>query len=352
MMQIFLLGLIVIAFITFIFRFKKLNKPSNAYKFEKNRSVEIRENKTHLLLELQNSFIPPNSVEEGLQKIENTINRFILNHGQTTEHIKSLFVNLKLPEEIPKKEIALRKFMGTFYKERESPESKSLAIYIAFEHIKLQLKNQDFNWKKFDGLKKIQSNWKSDEYFDALLTLMFIFLDAFNVSEIHKNLTEDIKKIFELWTSQNIAKSNYEECLLSFEKSNSSLEAHFAIFRIIEYLERRYKYNPTFRNDLIQWCEKDIHIYEKFLIEFYKHELFSIDDLVGFAENPEVENEKLAKVSFSRVKQIKNYTVPRLNSYDVLENIFSKENNEEKLAWLRKIGIRIGYIKDELGGRN
>jgi hypothetical protein len=65
-----------------------------------------------------------------------------------------------------------------------------------------------------------------------------------------------------------------------------------------------------------------------------------------FYDDPSLKQKKLDIISFERVKKLKNYMVPRLNSYDVLNDIYETEKNENQLQWLQKIGSHIGYIDD------
>ncbi len=65
---------------------------------------------------------------------------------------------------------------------------------------------------------------------------------------------------------------------------------------------------------------------------------------MDFYDNPGLKEKKLAAISFDRVKKLKNYMVPRLNSYDVLSAIYEADENAEKLQWLQNIGVKIGYV--------
>lgn len=304
---------------------------------------EAKRQKAQSLKKLKKSFTPTQSIEETIQKTQKTVNAFLINHGQSPDDITEIFQKTEFPDDLKKREVALRKELNKHYKNREEPASKALAIYIAFEHAKLLLNNPEIEWKNFTGLQKLQSNWKAEEYFDALLTVMRIFQETFPNSTISEKLSTDIDRTFELWNSRNIAKDTYGENLSAFSKARSASEKHFIILGIIEYLERRYKFNPQYRDELIKWCEKDAELYKHFLIEFHEHQLFSVDDQMKFMDNPSLKQKKLSEISFDKVKRLKDYLVPRLNSYDVLEKIFEQENNTEKLSWLRKIGQRIGY---------
>lgn len=306
---------------------------------------EAQKRKALALKKLRQSFTPIQSNEEVIQKAQEAMNGFITNHKQSPENIIAMFQKIKWPDELKKREAALRKELNKHYKNRHDYQSKSLAIYISLEHAKLLLSHPEIEWKNFAGLQKLQSNWKAEEYFDTLLTLMHTFQNTFSGTTLSEKLTKDINRTFELWNSRNLANDSYKQNLASFSKSNNATEKHFIICDIIEYLNRRYKFNPQYREELIEWCEKDIELYEQFLIESNEHEIFSSDDWIEFIDNPALKQKKLEEIPFEEVKHLEGYIVPRLNSYDVLEGIYEQEENTEKLSWLHSIGEHIGYTE-------
>ena len=236
--------------------------------------------------------------------------------------------------------------MNFHYKNRVDKKSKSISVYLALEHAKLQLNNSDFEWKNFSGLQKLQTNLKAEEYFDGLLQLM----TAFQIRFVHHNFAEklikDIASVSKLKDSRKIAKEQYEQNCVTFRKSRGASEKHFALLGIISYLERRYKYNPTFRTELVTWCKEDIDLYELFITEFHENDLLTLDELVFYSNNATEKRKKLKAIPFEKVKRVKNYFVPRLNSFDVLHSIYTQERNIEELRWLEHIGLHIGYIEE------
>lgn len=204
-------------------------------------------------------------------------------------------------------------------------------------------------WKNYSGLQKLQCNLKAEEYFDSLLKLMFAFKDEFAGLSIAKKTASDIERIFELWNSRNIARKKYEENCALYKIVFCASAKHFIVLPIIEYLERRYKYNPQYRNELVSWCEKDTELYGRFLVECHADQLFTADEQMKFMDAPDLKQKILASISLDNVRCLKDYTVPFLGSYDLLWFIYSQEHNDKKLAWLESIGKRIGYPNDEDG---
>jgi len=307
---------------------------------------EIKKQKADSLKALRNSFNPAPDADTALIDTSATLSEFHKNHGQSLKEIKNSVKTLNLPDQLTKREAALRKEINRFYKQRADLESKAIAIQLSYEHAQLQLQNPDHEWKTFAGLQKLQSNWKAEEYFNGLLVLMTTFKQIFPNSHNAKKLSVDIERMFGLWNSQNMARENFECQIKSYETARFASEKHFIILSIIEYLNRRYKFNPSYKDRLVSWCLKDIELYEDFLKSFHEHELFSTEQQMAFFDNPGLKEKRLQAINFKQVKNLKNYMVPRLNSYDVLSGIYEIDGDAKQLQWLQSIGIRIGYIDD------
>lgn len=296
---------------------------------------EAKKQKVQSLKALKKSFKHGLDVDTALDNVSATLAVFHENHGQSFIEIEEVVKSLNMPDDLVKKELALRKEINLFYKQRADLKLKAVAIQLSFEHAKLQLQNPKHEWKSFAGLQKLQSNWKAEEYFNDLLVLMIAYKTTFANSPNAEKLSSDIERMFKLWNSQNIARDNFETQIKSYDTAQSASNKHFVIFSIIEYLDRRYKFNPSYKNELVGWCLKDIELYEDFLKAFHEHELFSIEQQMAFHDNPDLKEKKIATINFDQVKKLKNYTVPRLNSYDVISGIYEADGNAERLQWLQ-----------------
>ncbi len=341
---------IIGAFIFWAFYYYKQKKNDSpilvSVDFYNREMEEIKKQRLESLAALKKSFQSASNNDLALAQASETLVSFHNNHDQSPKDISSLVKDLGLPDDLIQREVALRKEINKYYKKRSDYKSKSMAIQLAFEHVKLQLQNPDNEWKNFDGLQKLQSNWKSEEYFNGILILMIAYKNTFAASSNYKKLTSDIERMFKLWNSQNIAFQTYQDQLKSYEAAQSYSDKHFIILSIINYLERRYKFNPKHKGELIKWCLKDVELYENFLKEFHEHKLFSLDQTMEFYNNPALKKKKINAINFEQVKNLKDYMVPRLNSYDVLARIYTDDENEERMRWLQGIGYHIGYIND------
>lgn len=318
--------------------------PTVSTRIDNDGWEEVKKKKADSLKALKSSFKSPPNTETALIDIFATLSAYHENHGQSLKEIKTSIKTLNLPDKVIKREVALRKEISRFYKQRADLKSKALAVQLSCEHAQLQLQNPEHEWKNFAGLQKLQSNWKAEEYFNGLLVLMTTFKKTFPNSPKSEKLSVDIERMFGLWNSQNIARENFETQIKSYNTAQSASEKHFIISSIIEYLNRRYKFNPSYKDKLVSWCLKDIELYEGFLKSFHEHELLSIEQLMAFFGNPSLKEKELQAINFEQVKNLKNYIVPRLNSYDVLSGIYEIDGDTKQLRWLQRIGVRIGYI--------
>lgn len=345
MWYVIICGVIFLAF--YVYSKRKMHEstpPVFRYTHHSNESwEETKKQKARTLKHLKKSFRPAPNIEAAIEQATQTLISFHENHGQSSSSITAIAQSLNFPDDLIKKESALRKEIRRFYKKRTHLKSKAIAIHLSFEHAKLQLQNPDHVWKNFSGLQKLQANWKAEEYFDGLLVLMTSYEKTFSRMPNVNKLSSEIARIFELWNSRNVARCDYQIQLQLYKKARSASDKHFIILSIIKYLDRRYKFNPLYKNELVRWCVKDIALYENFLKEFHENDLFSLKQQVAFHTNPSLRQEKLAAIKFLRIKNLKKYTVPKLPSYDVLNRIYEAEDNVEGLQWLKKIRSHIGY---------
>jgi hypothetical protein len=140
---------------------------------------EVKKQKAQSLKALKKSFKPVPNVDIELENASATLAVFHENHGQSFSEIEEVVKSLNLPDDLVKREAALRKEINQFYKQRVDLKLKAVAIQLSFEHAKLQLQNPEYEWKNFVGLQKLQSNWKAEEYFNDLLVLMIAYKTTF-----------------------------------------------------------------------------------------------------------------------------------------------------------------------------
>ena len=319
---------------------------------------EKKRRKAESLQALIKSCTPAKNNDDALEKAASVLETFHQNHDQAPKEIASIVEGIDFSSELSSREGALRKEMNKFYKMRDDKKSKAIAIQLAFEHARLQLQHPGHSWKRFEGLQKLKSNWKSEEYFRELMLLIIAFKQTFSNSAGIEKLSADANRLFELWNNQKIAYEYYMTQLELFEVATCDSDRHFIILEILRYLDRRSRFNPQFKDDLVRWCLLDVKIYENFLKEFNSFLLPSpyddydnYDDFdvksynaVSYNKKSGVKQKNIDDYSFDEIKKMKGYGVPRLMSYDILEGMYEKEGDKKRLQWLEAIGHHIGYL--------
>lgn len=352
----FLIFTVIITLCVIYFRNQKKEKANNstvisyqAHKeqtFEQNSPWEEQKlKKEESLNKLKMDFQKVENIVDVLTECDKTLDAYLENHFQSKVEIRERFEKLNLSSKVVEKELQIRKELNKVYKDRDNNESKAFAIFLAYQHAKLLLENPEYVRKNFTGLEKLQNNWKSEEYFPALLNLMYAYLKTCGKNDYKEKLLKNIDSTFAAWNKQSLAKIQYEKNLKGFTDTKSYSDEHFTIQAIVNYLYNRYKYNPKYKDELLRWSKKDVEIYEPFLAECFQYDVFNIEELAEINKNTALKRKKVMEVPLEKVKSLKYYHVPRLDSYNILLEIFAKEKDQENLKWIESIGKKIGYAK-------
>jgi hypothetical protein len=301
--------------------------------WENQRKEQAKLKQAHIR-SIKNNFKKPDTLELALLGIENAIKRFVSNFGSNFIDIQDYYNKLIVPDDLKKKELYIRKEFESEYKQRAIDEHKLKSIYLAYQHLKLLLGNPQYSWSNFKGLNCLYSNLKSEEHFGDLAGILLYVKDLYPDNQAIKDIDIQLEKLFELWASRDDAGEIYKENCKTLTKTTNVSDKHFLLIPIIDYLSRRYKYNPSFRDELVSRCLEDIAIYERFLMAFHSMYFVGYDNKGNYIK---------AKHTFEDVKKLPNYIVPSLNSFDVLYEIYEKEHNIKGLKWLEGIGEHIKY---------
>jgi len=144
--------------------------------------------------------------------------------------------------------------------------------------------------------------------------------------------------------NENVSQDNFSSFVELFESNQSAVEKHFISQKIIEYLSSEYNRNPAKKNQLLEWCLKNVSLYKDFLLESH-FDLFHLDSNGDFILDEKLRKEKEKSLTFDEVKKHPDYFVPTIESYFVLCSIYKEDENLERLEWIRAIGKEIG-IRD------
>jgi hypothetical protein len=149
---------------------------------------------------------------------------------------------------------------------------------------------------------------------------------------------EQIGHLFSHWHSDDEATAQFQDNMARVADTTSASDKHFVINGLVEYLDRRRRFDPSVQTKLVALCEQDVALYETFLAQFTQ-----VDG---------------KRISFAKAVQSKDYFCPRLPSLDTLWDIYEEERNVGKLRRLQKIAREIRYgsyeddseIDDAIGG--
>ncbi|WCL54402.1 VRR-NUC domain-containing protein [Gimibacter soli] len=280
----------------------------------------------------------PKDTDQALQMAHMAMEYYATNHGQDLALVRSEAFDLGLSEDPVERDKVLRKAIATYYKDRDDPFAKTVAVYLSLEHVILQLTNPLQGWKNFLGLQKLQTNWKAEEYFEALLGLQnaYVVTFPFSTMDIATKTKQDIGRTLELWHGRTAAHEHYETNKAYYEEATRAGQRYFAAVSVVDYLTRRYKFNPVgFRDELVMWCERGVSLIEPFLVEYNAQKAFDIYD-------PN-RDRKIARMTLEKVQALPSYEVPRLSLYETLKGVLEGENDREGLARLHHLGARIRY---------
>jgi hypothetical protein len=337
-------SLLVVAIIIGIIAYKIIKSNSNKIRisvsltrpnidWENQRKEKAKLKQAHIR-SIKNDLKKPDTLESALLGIENAVKRFISNFGSNFIDIQDYYNKLIVPEDLEKKELYVRKEFESEYKQRAIDEHKLKSIYLAYQHLKLLLENPQYSWSNFKGLSCLYANLRAEEYFSDLAGILLYVKDLYPDNQAIKDIDIQLEKLFKLWASRVDASKMYRDNCKTLTNTTNVSDKHFLLNPIIDYLSRRYKYNPSFRDELVNRCIEDIATYERFLMEFHSMHFVGYDNEGNYIE---------AKHTFEDVKELPGYIVPGLISFDVLYEIYEKEHNIKGLKWLGDIGKHIKY---------
>lgn len=143
--------------------------------------------------------------------------------------------------------------------------------------------------------------------------------------------------------NKKVSKDNFDLFVKQFGSHQSWTEKHFVAQKIIEYLSEEYwRYqDKAVKDQLMEWCLKDVTLYKDFLIESH-YDLFYRDVNGEFILDESKRREVEKRLAFEDVKNHPQYFVPTLLSYFELRALFEADGNQESLKWIKEVAKEIG----------
>lgn len=230
-----------------------------------------------------------------------------------------------------KTEKVIRKRLGEAYKLRGDPTSLCVALALCVMHIDLAVQHSEESWKVASSIKRLARNLDHEHYRSTCIG--FLLATASAVQSAHAELAraceEEVERLFRAWHSDQEANAGFQDDLRRIDEAGTASDQHFVLNRLIEYLDRRRRFDPSVRYQLIRLSERDVALYKPFLSEFTRLE----------GKRP----------SFEEALGSEHYLCPRLPSFDALWDLYEEEGNLTELGRLRKIAGEIKYRHGDIG---
>lgn len=298
--------------------------------------------KAEIFEKIKQEFQPAKDAKSAIGFGREAVRSFILNHSLEFNKFESEYVVATADVSDEKLESWLRKGMSREYKKRSNLTSKCRSIFYAQKHIELVLALKD-EAVIHSGFKRLCTSLADEEYIPNLLRQLYFYSESFK----DVSLRDKVNALFKTLASRKYALINFKKGIAAYDEAKTPSEKHFSINGIVSFLARKVKYNPQAESQLIEWCEKDIMLYQEFLrydAELHFSSMLPFEEVLSDPDKPK---KLAAMMRFSDVKELEGYFVPRLPSFDALVDLYKAKGDHEKLIWLGKLSKVIGYRFDK-----
>jgi hypothetical protein len=293
---------------------------------------EARKAKQAAIDSLRAGFTRPENVAEALAAMQAAIAQFAAAHSCPVPDFDQLWADAQGAGTTPKIELAIRKSLNEAYKLRSEKAHLADALAYCLLHMQMILEHKEPRWKVATAINRLASNLNYKDYRRACIGFFMVVGDEIRSScpDISSRCDDEVASLFSSWQADDEAEKRFRTGLNRIEQTASVSDTHFVINDLVEYLDRRRRFDPGLCPQLVELCEKDISLYKRFLVEFHQ-------DYGG------------KKISFTEALQKKSYICPRLPSFDALWNLYEEASNLEGMRRLKKIASEIRYTSGEMG---
>ena len=280
---------------------------------------------------LRAGFPRPTAFADAIAGVRLSIGRLAQAHSCPPPDFDRVLADARAGGPPAKTEQALRKHLNQSYKLRSDPAQLAEALACALLHLELLATHGDPNWKVVTSVKRLANNLDHGYQRRACIGFFMLLGEAMRSArpDVTSLCDEQIGHLFSHWHSDDEATARFQDNLSRVAETTSASDKHFVINGLVEYLDRRRRFDPSVQTQLVALCEQDVALYKTFLAQFTQ------------ADGK--------RISFAKAVQSKDYFCPRLPSLDTLWDIYEEERNVGKLRRLQKIAreIRYGSYEDD-----
>jgi len=288
-----------------------------------------RKARTDAIDRLRISFSRPASLAEAIANVKLAIGDFGKAHTINPTDFDRLWAEVCVAGIPQKVELAIRKRLNNAYKLRADKGKLVESLAYCLLHVQFFVRQQNPPGKIAPSIARLAVNLDYGDYRHACLGLLMVLGDA--LRPVHPDTAavcdEETSRLFAHWCADDAAAERFEVSLQRARSAATASDRHFSINSLVGYLDRRRRFDPAARSQLVEICEQDIAIYKTFLAEF---------------------NYTYGKrVVFESAVRSKNYVCPRLPSFDAMWGLHEEERNVEGLRQLQRIAKEIRYQRCE-----
>jgi hypothetical protein len=279
---------------------------------------------------LRSAFARPESLAEAVAGVRHAIVRLAQAWSQPAPDVDEISRSVRQTGTKEKMELAIRKRLSDSYRLRDAPEKLLEALACCLVSIQLLVEYKDTSWKLTNAFKRIANYLDHEHYRQAIIGFLLVVGDALRQDcTDFAVLSDDLTaRLFLHWHADEEAWERFQTDLAQVRRSTSASDKHFLLNELVDYLDRRRRFDPSVRAQLVELCEEDMALYKTFLADFNR-------DGEG-------------RASFTRVMQSQHYMCPALPSFDIMWSLFEEERNVRQLRRLQKIAQGIKYGNFEI----
>lgn len=291
---------------------------------------EARKERQAAVERLRAEFAQPASLADAVADMKSSIAAFAEAHACAAPDFDRLAANVQQANTPAKCEAAARKSHNQSYRLRASPAQLADALAFCVLHIQLLLKHREPTWKVATSIKRIVTNLDHANYRTASIGFLMKVGDALRQDrpDVATLCDDEVERLFFRWQADLEATAHFQSGVEQLERVSSASDKHFLLNDLVEYLDRRRRFDPAVRTKLVELCEQDSVLYKAFLTEFHRY--------AGEG------------MSFAKAVKLQHYMCPRLPSFDALWELYEEEGNVQQLRRLQAIANEIKYGNFEI----
>jgi hypothetical protein len=297
--------------------------------WEREREERKRVRET-AIAKLRTEFVSPRTMEDAIDCVRQALAELARARSVPEPDTRAILSEARGAGTPAKMELAVRKRQNAAYKLRADRAKLHEALACCLVQVQLLLEQPDATWKVEAAVKRLVSNLDHEHYRKAAIGFLLLVGNALREArpDVAATCEDEAAQLFSNWWSDDNARARFQTDLAQVESVTSASDKHFLINGLVEYLNRRRRFDPSIRAQLVDLCERDVALYRTFLANFHR---------AGGQ-----------RLSFAQAVQSERYMCPSLPSFNILWDLFEEERDVRQLRRLQKLSKEIRYRDFEI----